>query len=120
VKLFEFEPDFEKNNPLRVATVAALSRVKAEIEDTAYNGEYKVDALLKALRDNGVRMNHEELIKVSKKEPWSNIIANIEGDNVIFKGDPDSDSSNTQPDQTSSTMDKMAKRAAKKQEKSLK
>lgn len=118
MRLYEFEvfeDDFSQDDPLRVATTAALSKIKSDIEDSGYKGEYKVKSLLSALADHGVRLSHEQLIKVSKQEPWSNLIANIKGDKVIFKGDPDSDGASIDPDETSGTMEKMADRAGKKQ-----
>ena len=115
MRLYEFEDDFEKDDPLRVETTAALSRIKASIEDSGYKGEYKIKSLLAALRDHGVHLDKERLIKVSKQEPWCNFIANLKGDNVIFKGEPVGDSENQDPDETTDTMEKMADRAGKKQ-----
>lgn len=120
MRLYEFEDDFSQDDPLRVATTAALSRIKADIEDSGYKGEYKVKSLLSALSKSGVNITHEQLIKVSKQAPWSNIIANIKGDRVIFKGDPDSDTSNTEPDDTTDTMKKMADRSKSKHTDELK
>ncbi len=122
MRLYEFEvleDEFESDDPLRVATTAALSRIKADIEDSGYKGEYKVKSLLSALRKSGVNISHEELIQVSKQEPWSNLIANIKGDRVIFKGDPDSDTSNTEPDDSTDTLKKMANRSEKKHSEDL-
>lgn len=112
-----FESDFEDDDPLRVATTAALAQIKADIDDTAYKGKFTVKALLKKLKESGVKVTHAQLLDLVKEEPWSNLIASIKGDKVVFKGDPDEHTSNTEPDETTGTMDKMAKRAAKKQEK---
>jgi hypothetical protein len=99
-----------------VATTAVLSQIKSDIADSAYKGKFTVKALLNKLADNGVKMSHAQLIELVKEEPWSNLISNIKGDKVMFKGDPDEHSGSEEPDDTTSTMDKMAKRAAKKQE----
>jgi hypothetical protein len=112
-----FESDFEDDDPLRVATTAALAQIKADIDDSAYKGKFTVKALLNKLRDNGVKITHAQLLEIVKEEPWSNMIANVKGDKVKFKGEPDEHTDSEEPDDTSSTMDKMAKRAAKKQEK---
>lgn len=118
MKLFElFEADdFEKDDPLRVATTAVLSQIKSDIDDSAYKGKFTVKALLSKLRDNGVKISHAQLIELVKEEPWSNLISNVKGADVMFKGEPDEHSGSEEPDETSGTMDKMAKRAAKKQE----
>lgn len=118
MKLFElFEADdFENDDPLRVATTAVLSQIKSDIDDSAYKGKFTVKALLSKLRDNGVKISHAQLIELVKEEPWSNLISNVKGSDVMFKGEPDEHSGSEEPDDTSGTMDKMAKRAAKKQE----
>jgi len=119
MKLFELDAGLDNDAPLRVATAAALARVKSDIEDSAYKGEFKVKSLLKILHDYDVDIDHAQLIELSKEEPWSNLIANIKGDHVIFKGDPDESSNAMKPDETTDTLEKMAGRAGKKQEKGL-
>lgn len=114
-ELFEAK-DFEEDDPLRVATTAALAQIKADIDDSAYKGKFTVKALLKKLQDNGVKITHAQLLEIVKEEPWSNMISSLKGDKVMFKGEPDEHSDSEEPDDTSGTMDKMAKRAAKKQE----
>ena len=118
MKLFElFEADdFDQNDALRIATTAVLSQIKSDIEDNDYKGKFTVKALLNKLSDNGVKISHSQLLDLVKEEPWSNLISNVKGDKVMFKGDPDEHSGSEEPDDTSGTMDKMAKRAAKKQE----
>ena len=115
-ELFESDNDFESDNPLRVATTATLSQIKSEIADAGYTDKFTVKALLRKLRDNGVNMTHAQLIEVVKEEPWSNLIANLKGDRVLFKGNPDETSGSEEPDDTTDTMATMAKRAAKKTE----
>ena len=115
MKLFElFESDFENDDPLRVATTAVLSQLKADIDDSAYKGKFTVKALLNKLADNGVKISHAQLLELVKEEPWSNLISNVQGDKVKFKGEPDEHSSSEEPDDTSGTMGKMAQRAANK------
>lgn len=115
-ELFESDRDFENDDPLRVATTAVLSQIKSDIEDSAYKGKFTVKALLNKLTDNGVKISHAQLIELVKEEPWSNLISNVKGDKVMFKGEPDENSGSEEPDDTSGTLDSMAKRAAKKQE----
>ncbi len=115
-ELFEAEDDFETDDPLRVATTAVLSQVRADIEDSAYKGDFTVKALLGKLADNGVKITHAQLIELVNQEPWCNMISNIKGNRVIFKGEPDSMSSSEEPDDTTDKMKQMAKRAAKNQE----
>lgn len=121
MRLFElYESDFEDDDPLRVATTAALSRVRADIEDSAYKGKYTVDALRQELEKNGVKLTHSQLIELVKQEPWKNLISNIKGDRVMFKGEPGEHSGSEEPDETSDTLDKMANRSTKKHSDELK
>jgi hypothetical protein len=120
VRLYEFESDFESDDPIRVATTAALSRIKADIEDTGFKGTYKVKSLLSALRKSGVHMSRDSLQDVYQQEPWSNFIANIKGDEVILIGSESEDDSDVlDPDDTAGTLNKMAKRSEKNHEADL-
>jgi hypothetical protein len=120
MRLFEFEDDFDQDDPLRVATTAALSRAKAEIEDTAYEGKYTLDTLQQELEKHGVRLSKAQMIEIVKQEPWNNLISDINGEKVMFKGEPDEHSANSEPDDTSGTLDKMADRSTKKHDNELK
>ena len=104
------------DDPLRVATTATLSQIKSDIENSAFKGKFSVNALISKLAQNGVRVSQDQLRDLVKEEPWSNLIADIKGDTVVFKGGPDASGDAEAPDETSDTMDKMAKRAAKKTE----
>lgn len=114
-ELFEESDDFEKNNPLRVATTAALSQIKADIDDSSFKGKFTVKALLNKLADNGVKISHAQLLELVKEEPWSNLISSVDGDSVKFKSDSTEYSDSEEPDDTSGTLSNMANRAAKKQ-----
>jgi hypothetical protein len=45
--------------------------------------------------------------------PLSNLITDVKGNEVVFKGDSDYSSEIEEPDDTTGTLDKMAQRAAK-------
>ena len=119
MRLFELDDTFDKDDPLRVGTTAVLSRIKSDIEDTNYKGDFKVKTLLNMLRDNGVNLTHQQLIEIVKKEPWSNLISNIKGDRVVFRGSPSSDSDSLE-DKGEDTVKRMAKRSEKKHKDELK
>ena len=101
--------------PLRVTTTAVVSRIKAQIEDSSYKGNYPIKSLLAKLNSHGINLNKEDLIKAIKQPPWSNLIADIKGDNVIFKGEAKIDSDSMDPDSSTGTLEKMAGRAGKAQ-----
>jgi hypothetical protein len=121
VKLFElFESDdFEKDDPLRVATAAVLSQIKADIDDNSFKGKFTVNALLNKLLDNGINISKSSLIELVSEEPWRNLLTGVEGDNVVFKDEDedeleDADMFDEVPDDSGGTVEKMAKRAANK------
>lgn len=109
-----FERRVMGNDSLRVATTAALSRVVGEITQSGYKGKFKVKSLIGILRDHGINVDKRQLIELVKREPWSNHIADIRGDTVVFRGEPD-DGQSMQREPSDTTLNKMAKRAGKKQ-----
>lgn len=91
-----------------------VSQILNRIKDTGFDKEYKLDSLLNILSDRGLDIDREEFIDMIKNPPLKNLITNIKGDKIIFKGqDSESDSLNMKPDETSGTLEKMAKRASK-------
>lgn len=115
-ELFESDGEFQNGDPLRIATTAALAQIKSDIEDSAFKGKFTVKALLNKLRNNGVNINHDQLLDLVNEEPWSNLISNIQGDQVIFKGEFEETDDEGEPyDDSEEIVSNMAKRAAKKQ-----
>ena len=115
-----FEDDEFKGDPLQVTVTAVLSQIKSEIEDTGYTDEITTQALIRRLKENGINMSIADLIEVSKQEPWCNLLANVSAHKVVFKGDAEADGDSVDPDETSSTLDRMADRSKKKHTDDLK
>lgn len=82
MKLFEFADD----NPLRVKLVAVVSQLKSRMQDTNNQEPMSTDALLNLLKQNGVDIDVSDIYDMVKKDPLVNIIKNINGKEVIFKG----------------------------------
>lgn len=114
-ELFEAADDFDAGDPLRVATTAALVQIRADVEDSAFKGKFTVNALLSKLKNNGVDISRSQLIDLVDQEPWSNLISNIKGDEVVFKNDSGTtEIDNSEPEDEQYQLDQMSKRAAKK------
>lgn len=79
--------------------------------DTASVKPMHVDSFIKIARDNGINMDRERLMTMSSQEPLSNIIGNIEGDNIIWKGSETTGPEQMSVDQARKTVNQMAKRA---------
>lgn len=81
--------------------------------DTAAVKPMSTDAFIKIARDNGINMDRERLLTMAQREPLSNVISNIQGDQIIWKGSETTTSSGETMsiDQARKKVDQMAKRA---------
>ncbi len=109
MRLFEFAD----NDPLRVKLTAVVSHLKKRIEDTNMKEPMSTDALLNILADHNIDIEKSDLYDMVKKEPLSNIIQNINGHKVIFKGQTPNELSDLDPGENEKTREKMAKAALK-------
>lgn len=109
MKLFEFYSAVDNKGEL-----AALSQfLLARADDTGTKKTISVPAFLKLSKDMGISMTRDQLINMIQQPPLNGIIANIEGDEIIFKGSEQPTDTMT-VDQAQATVDRMAKRALKK------
>ena len=76
MRLFEFSD----TDPLRVKLVAVTNQLKS------INEPMSTDEFLTILNKNGISLDKADLFDMVKKEPLSNIIADISDDTVTFKG----------------------------------
>lgn len=111
MRLYEFAED-----PQRVKLSAIVSQLRARMRDTGAKKPFSVKSLLDILAKQGLHFDREQLESMITQEPLVNLIANLEGDNVIFKGQPSSGSTAEQPDASTDTLEKMAKRAEKRRD----
>jgi hypothetical protein len=109
-----FENTGEASVNLKITGV--LSHLVRRLDDTDADSKMSVDSLLRKLTSVGVGLSRDELMDKYDEPPFSEFIANIEGDDVVFLGQPGDDSDATAPDQSTGTLEKMAKRASKKRD----
>lgn len=109
--------EFVEDNTDMILLAGIVNQIYNRIKDTGFDKKYSLDALLNTLSDRGLELDRETFTKMIKHQPLKNLIANVEGDNVVFKGEAPEDSENIDTDNTTSTLEKMAKRAEKKREK---
>jgi len=81
MRLYEFD-----GSPLLVRLVATTSQLKSEIDSGEVHSDWTVPELLQYYRDNGIVIDKSDLYDMITKAPLNKSIANIQGDNVIFKG----------------------------------
>jgi hypothetical protein len=95
MRLFELAgPD-----PIVTRLVAITDQLKSELDSKNIDPQMSVDQLLKYLSDYDIVVDVSDLYNMIQKPPLKNIIDNIQGDQVIFKGH---DETQPAPDQTQS------------------
>lgn len=86
--LYEFD-----SNPLLVKLVAVSNQLKSDVDTRKVKPNWTVDEFLSYLQDYGIVIDQQDLYDMIKNPPLNSVISNIQGDNVIFKGQtsPDGD-----------------------------
>lgn len=107
MRLFEFADD----DPLRVKLVAIANQLKSNIAGTGRT--WSTDEFLNFLKQNDIVVDKADLFDMVKKEPLVNIIANINKDEVIFRGQENTSLAPQQDDEMKKTREKMANKALK-------
>jgi hypothetical protein len=106
MRLFEFA-----GSPLLVKLVATTSQLKSEIDSGKTHSDWTVPELLQYYRDNDIVIDKSDLYTMIKKPPLNQSIENIQGDNVIFKGQtPEQEAG---PDENQKIVQQMAQSAMK-------
>lgn len=104
-------------NSLQVKLVGIITQLHGRIVDTGTHKPYSLTALLNLLKENGINLSPSQFREMTQSPPLSNLIANVKGNDVIFMGQNDVESSEVEaPDASTDTLDRMAKRAADKRD----
>ncbi len=111
--LFEFD---QKQNSAMIAQVVALTnQLQQEIEDGEVDANnYSVDDLLDYFQQYDIILDVNDLYNMIKVPPLKDVITNIKGDKVVFKGFPDNTTLDAPEGEDKKTVAKMAKHALKK------
>jgi len=112
MRLVEFETSSANTEEL-----AALSQfLLARADDTGAQKKISVPAFLKLAADMGISMTRDQLIAQADQPPLNNLISNIEGNEISFKGDETVDDATMSVDQARATVNQMSKRALGKRD----
>ena len=109
MRLFEFEDD----DSLRVKLTGIVSQLRSRAKDTNFEKPYSLTALKNKLSDADINLDDEEFRDMLEDPPLKNLISNIKGDQVFFKGLGNEPVSDQGPDEMEKTLDKMSKKATK-------
>lgn len=107
MRLYEFA-----TSPLLVRLVATTSQLKSEIDAGKVQPDWSVPELLQYFRDNDIVVDKSDLYDLVKTQPLNKYISNIQGDNVIFKGQA-TNSDEMPDDENKKVVGQMAKKAMK-------
>jgi len=78
--------EFTGPNDVAVQLVGAMSQLKSSIDNGQAKNDWTVDELLSYLKGNDIHIDKSDLFNMIKKPPLQNMISNIQGEEVIFKG----------------------------------
>jgi len=102
MRLFEFSDA----DPLRVKLVAVANQLATSTEPMT------TDEFLTVLNKNGITLDKSDLFNIVKKDPLRNIIADVNDDQVIFKGqENDIEGQEQGPDENEKIRQQMASKA---------
>lgn len=105
--------EFEDRDSRQLAAIGQFLLKRAE--DTSATKKISVNTFIQLAANNGISLTKDRLMALAQQQPLSNIIANIEGDNIVFKGEEPTTGTDTMSvDQARATVDQMAKRATQK------
>lgn len=98
-------------DPLLVKLVAVVSQLKSRIDNRREKNNWTVDELLDYLKANEIILDQDDLRNMIQNPPLNNVIANIKGDEVIFKGHDSVSDDDMDPEKNKETVKAMAKHA---------
>ena len=95
--MFLFELD--SPDPFVVKLIAVTNQLKSDMDNGVEKTDWTTDEFLNYLQDNGINLDANDLYSMIKKPPLQNVISNIQGDTVIFKGHEPAATTPAMPDQ---------------------
>jgi uncharacterized protein HemY len=111
MKLFEVTVLSKDSEELAALTQFLLSRA----DDTGSRKKISVAAFLKIAADMGISFTRDQLLNQVSQPPLNNLIANVEGDEIVFKGDDTADATMSVT-KAQDVVGKMSKRALNKRD----
>lgn len=110
MRLYEFVED----NPLKVKLVTLTDQLKDRFMELDPEEPVKVDDFLEYLRRHDVVIDKSDFYDIVKKDPLKNMIRNVKGQDIFFKGQEIPDNNIDGPE-ASKIVKSMASKQAKKQ-----
>lgn len=109
MRLFEFNDD----NVTVAKIIALTNQLKSDLDNGKIGDDYTVDQLLDYFQEYDVILDVDDLYNMIKAPPLKDIIKNIQGDRVVFKGQKEDTIDKPPTPDNDKTVAKMAKHALK-------
>jgi len=107
MRLFEFDP----SQSLNMKIVATTDQLKTDLDSGEVTPDMTLDQLIKYYQKYGIHLSPDNLYSMIKQDPLKNVIKNIQGNKVVFKGlEPEGSQA---PDENQKTVQQMAQKALK-------
>lgn len=103
---------YEFDDPYVTKIIAISDQLKTDFDNGEIAGEWTVDQLLQYFQQYDIILDVNDLYDMIKKPPMNKVIANIQGDKIVWKGDESVPGEVTS--QNEKTVQQMASRAASK------
>ena len=108
MRLFEFD-----NNSVTSAKIVALTnQLKQDLDSGEIDLNFSTDDLLDYFRQYDVILDRDDLYNMVKVPPLKDVVTNIQGDKVVFKGQ--NAPGEAPKDENQKVVSQMAKHALKK------
>ncbi len=104
--------EFDGSDSLQAKIIATTDQLKTDVENGKFIAGMTTDDLLKYYRQYGVTLDRTDLYSMIQNPPMKTFIKNIQGDQVVFKGQEPEGS--MKPDENQKIVSQMAKKAAGK------
>jgi hypothetical protein len=103
------------NDPKVIKLIAATDQLKTGLDNKEITENWPIEALLTYFRKFDLVLSKDDLYSMMQSKPLKNVVQNIEGDQVIFKGlQAPAQPESPPPEQGKEVVKKMAKSAMKK------
>lgn len=109
MRLFEFDNDIDRAKVSKI--VALTNQLKQDLDSGEIGPGFTTDNLLDYFRQYDVVLDRTDLYNMVKVPPLKDVITNIQGDTVVFKGQ--SGASEAPEDENQKVVAQMAKQAQK-------
>lgn len=106
--LYEFD-----SSPLLVKLVAVTNQLKNDIDTGEVKPNWTVEEFLSYLQKYDIVLDKQDLYDMIQNPPLNSVISNIQGDNVIFKGQNSPDGQDDVDGENEKVVKQMATKAMK-------